>query len=250
MAKQATMMKLTGSIGNITFYQHKNGNFYAREKPRVQKERFLHAPEFEASRKASAEFGQASRISGIVRKALQPVLDGLEGFGHSKLTALFREVILSDGVNEPGQREFFKGDHGLYRGRELGKHALMHQMGGLPLFSSEGEGRYVHFDFGHLHRELRIPRPIGANLYAVQVHGIEILDNGNGGSRTEELALPPVDLGTAPAVFGIQTLDFGSAVPENTVRIAAVSLRFLYSAAEITIPYREVGGVCLLGRIL
>jgi hypothetical protein len=123
-------------------------------------------------------------------------------------------------------------------------------MGGLPLVSPEGEGRFVHFEFGHLHRELRIPRPTGANLYAIQVHGIEILDNGRGGSRTEGLALPYLDLGTAPAVFGIQTLDFGCAVPEQAVRIAAVSLRFLYSAAEITIPYREVGGVCLLGRIL
>jgi hypothetical protein len=249
MAKQETMIKLTGSVGNITFYQHKNGKFFARQKPHFPKEKFLTGPEFAESRKASAEFGQAARISGIVRKALHPVLQDIEGFGHSKLTALFRAVIQSDLSHEKGEREFAQGDASLYESQELGKHALKQQIGGLPILSSEADSRLVHLDFRHLYKKIHLPTQVAADLYGVQLFGIEILDNGNGGSRTVSVPLPHFSLETVPSVLGTQVLDFEAPAPQNAVRIAAVSLRFYTSIGGALLPYKDVGGVCLLGRV-
>jgi hypothetical protein len=65
----------------------------------------------------------------------------------------------------------------------------------------------------------------------------------------EQLALPHLELGTSPSVFGTQVLDFGTPMPENAVRMALVSLRFFNSMGGELLPYKDVGGVCLLGRV-
>ena len=59
MAKQKGIIKLTGKIGDLSFYKSKDG-YLAREKGGVDGERIKNDPAFARTRENGSEFGLAA----------------------------------------------------------------------------------------------------------------------------------------------------------------------------------------------
>jgi len=83
-------MKITGTIGGITFYKM-NNIYYARKKTSLDKARVLSDPAFDRSRKSSALFGQASNIAKQLYRRLSPKQKGHRVIG--TLTAKANKIL-------------------------------------------------------------------------------------------------------------------------------------------------------------
>jgi len=73
MAKQKGIIKLKGTIGDITFYKSKDG-YIAREKGGIDARRIATDPAFQRTRENGAEFGRAGKAGKTLRTALRPLL--------------------------------------------------------------------------------------------------------------------------------------------------------------------------------
>jgi hypothetical protein len=58
--KTKSIIKLEGTIGDITFFKSKDG-YIAREKSSISKERIQNDPAFQRTRENGAEFGRAGK---------------------------------------------------------------------------------------------------------------------------------------------------------------------------------------------
>ena len=69
MARQAHSLKITGTIGDVT-YLKLNGNYIARKKSSLNADRVASDPAFKNSRGASSEFGKVSQAGKFFRQSL------------------------------------------------------------------------------------------------------------------------------------------------------------------------------------
>ena len=69
MACQAGLIKITGTIGDITFYKLEE-EYYLRKKTSLNRKRFLKDPAFAGSRIRSAQFGVASSLASRFYRSL------------------------------------------------------------------------------------------------------------------------------------------------------------------------------------
>ncbi len=69
MAKQAGHIKITGTIGNLTYYEM-GGEYYARMKSSLTKKQFKTKKCFEGSRRSATRFGAGNKIASEVYNSL------------------------------------------------------------------------------------------------------------------------------------------------------------------------------------
>lgn len=116
MARQKGIVKLEGTIGDVSFYKTSDG-FLAREKGGVDKERIKNDPAFQRTRENGSEFGRAGRAGRVLRTAFRLLLqNAADKKVTSRLTKEMIKVIQSDPTNERGKRTVTDGDMGLLRG--------------------------------------------------------------------------------------------------------------------------------------
>lgn len=70
MAKQSGVIKITGTIGNITFYKM-NGEYYARSKSSLSGKRVKKDPNYERFRTYSGRMACASQTAGSIYRSLR-----------------------------------------------------------------------------------------------------------------------------------------------------------------------------------
>ncbi|MBL1408808.1 hypothetical protein [Sphingobacterium faecale] len=110
MARQSSIIKLKGTIGDITFYKSKDG-YLARQKGGIDKERFLNDPKFQRTRENAQEFGRAGKASKILCTAIRPVLNKTQDSRMiSRLVKKMMTVIKADAVSDRGQRNVLDGE--------------------------------------------------------------------------------------------------------------------------------------------
>lgn len=73
MAKQKGIIKLEGTIGDITFVKTKDG-YIAKEKTGLTGERIANDPAFQRTRENGAEFGRAGKAGKMLRTAFRSLL--------------------------------------------------------------------------------------------------------------------------------------------------------------------------------
>ena len=119
MAKQRSIIKLEGTIGDITFFKSRDG-YLAKEISRVPKHRILNDPRFARTRENMQEFTRASQAAKLLRSALR------EGIQYAKdnrmVSRLFKsmmEVIKLDASSPRGQRNVIDGEVKLLEGFEF-----------------------------------------------------------------------------------------------------------------------------------
>ncbi|MFD1162045.1 hypothetical protein [Hwangdonia seohaensis] len=119
MARQKGIIKLKGTIGDITFYKTQDGHL-AREKGGVDAQRIATDPAFQRTRENGSEFGRAGKAGKILRTALRPLLlNSADSRMVSRLTQSMVKVIQADTTSERGLRNVIDGEAELLFGFEF-----------------------------------------------------------------------------------------------------------------------------------
>lgn len=116
MAKQKGIIKLKGTIGDITFYKSKDG-YIAREKGGIDASRIATDPAFQRTRENGSEFGRAGKAGKVLRMALRSVLiNSADSKMVSRLTTQMLKVIQADLTSVRGMRNVIDGEAELLSG--------------------------------------------------------------------------------------------------------------------------------------
>lgn len=125
MARQSGIIKLKGTIGDITFYKSQDG-YLARQKGGVDKDRFLNDPKFQRTRENAQEFGRAGKASKTLCTAIRPVLNKTQDSRMiSRLVKLMMTVIKADQVSDRGKRNVLDGELILLQGFDFNGNARL-----------------------------------------------------------------------------------------------------------------------------
>jgi hypothetical protein len=116
MARQKGIIKLKGTIGDITFYKTQDGHL-AREKGGIDASRIKSDPAFQRTRENGSEFGRAGKAGKTLRTALRTLLiNSADGRMVSRLTQAMVKVIQADLTNDRGLRNVIDGEAELLTG--------------------------------------------------------------------------------------------------------------------------------------
>jgi len=119
MARQNGIFKITGTIGDITFYKSKDG-YLVREKGTLDARRIANDPAFQRTRENGQEFGRAGKAGKTFRAALRPLLTNVKATTiASRLTQIMMKVIQADAVSERGLRNVIDGEVAFLQGFEF-----------------------------------------------------------------------------------------------------------------------------------
>jgi hypothetical protein len=119
MARQKGIIKLKGTIGDITFYKTQDGHL-AREKGGIDASRIASDAAFQRTRENGSEFGRAGKAGKLLRTALRPLLiNSADGRMVSRLTQAMVKVIQADLVSDRGLRNVIDGEAELLFGFEF-----------------------------------------------------------------------------------------------------------------------------------
>ncbi len=119
MARQTGIIKLKGTIGDISFYKTSDGHL-AREKGGVDASRIANDPAFQRTRENGSEFGRAGKGGKVLRTAIRVLLQNAKDKRVvSRLTKDLVAIIKTDTTNERGQRTVQDGNLSLLEGFEF-----------------------------------------------------------------------------------------------------------------------------------
>ena len=119
MARQKGIIKLKGTIGDITFYKTQDGHL-AREKGGIEASRIANDPAFQRTRENGSEFGRAGKAGKLMRTAFRgALLKASDGRMVSRLTQRMIKVIQADSTSDRGLRNVIDGEAELLFGFEF-----------------------------------------------------------------------------------------------------------------------------------
>ncbi|HYG04708.1 MAG TPA: hypothetical protein VD927_19810 [Chryseosolibacter sp.] len=125
MARQKSILKFEGRIGDLSFFKSQDG-FQVRAKSGVSPERIRTDPRYARTRENAAEFGRAGASAKLLRTAVRSLLIS----AHDKtlvhrLTRDMIRVLKADVTNQRGERNVISGELGLLQGFEFNSGALL-----------------------------------------------------------------------------------------------------------------------------
>ncbi|EMS34321.1 hypothetical protein C943_03540 [Mariniradius saccharolyticus AK6] len=231
MAKVIGIPLFVGTVGNLTIYKTKDG-MLARQKGGPSRQQVKHSKQFENSRRASAEFGEASRYAGKLRRAVWPILYPMRSQSlNGRLTAKFRQVLLADPVHGKGERKVLSGNLGLLRDFEFGDdYHVTGQLRGLPKVSA---GDVVLLDFAGLGT---VKRVAGAQ-YVQVVAGLVALQEKTD-SWPEWHFSQPLPLDSPLSELDLREIPIPP-VPAETPLLLVLGTRYFQSLAQGSYPLTE-----------
>jgi hypothetical protein len=105
MAKQNSLVKIEGTIENLTFYKSANGHF-VRTKGGVSKNRIMNDPAFVRTRENGAEFSSIAGSGKLLRTALGSMLfTAKDNLLTSRLVKVLAQVKNMDSGSVRGERQ-------------------------------------------------------------------------------------------------------------------------------------------------
>lgn len=109
MAKQNSLIKIEGTIDNLTFYKSADGHF-VRSKGGVSKSRIMNDPAFVRTRENGAEFSSIASSGKLLRTALGSMLfKAKDPKLTSRLVKVLAQVKNMDGNSVRGERNVAEG---------------------------------------------------------------------------------------------------------------------------------------------
>lgn len=125
MAKQKGIIKLEGTIGDITFYKSQDG-FLAKGKGGIPADRIANDPNFARTRENGAKFGNAGKAGKTLRTALRGLLqNSKDNRMVGRLASKMVEVIQADATNPRGMRNVIDGETELLEGFDFNKNGKL-----------------------------------------------------------------------------------------------------------------------------
>ena len=230
MARQKGIIKLKGTIGDITFYKTKDGHL-AREKGGIDAKRMATDPAFQRTRENGSEFGRAGKAGKVLRVALRLLLlNASDNRVVSRLTQSMVKVIQADTLSDRGLRNVIDGEAELLTGFEFNINGKL----GTSLFA--GYSGTIDRVAGTLDVDIptfiptnMIAAPGGTTHFKIISGGAEIdFENEVSIVETNETAILPWDA-SATAAINLS----------NTVTANSIHPLFLALGVEF---YQEVNG--------
>ena len=119
MAKQKGVIKLVGTIDDLTFARTKDG-YTARQKTYITADHINSMPSFQRTRENMAEFGAAGKAGKVLRTAIRPLLlQARDGSAVGRLSSAMMKVLKADTTSARGFRNVIDGDQSLLQGFEF-----------------------------------------------------------------------------------------------------------------------------------
>ncbi len=104
MAKIKSLIKIEGTLDELTFYKTQDGNL-VRQKGGISAERIASDPAFARTRENGREFGNAASAGKLLRQAFrEPINVASDNRLTSRLTKVFRQLLTYDGASVRGDR--------------------------------------------------------------------------------------------------------------------------------------------------
>ncbi|GAK96656.1 hypothetical protein JCM19294_965 [Nonlabens tegetincola] len=215
MARQTGIIKLKGTLGDISFYKSSDGHL-ARTKGGVDANRIANDPAFQRTRENGSEFGRAGKGGKVIRNAIRVLLQNAKDKRVvSRLTKALVAVTKTDTTNARGARTIEDGDMSTLQGFEFNLNGKL----GATLFApyttaldrATGD---VELNLAPFAPSVRIAGPIGTTHFKI-VTGAAELDFANEASNFEsaETAILPYDSANTAAINLAVALPAGSALP-------------------------------------
>ncbi|MBT2619626.1 hypothetical protein [Chryseobacterium sp. ISL-6] len=118
MATYESLIKITGSVGDLVFYTL-NGKNIVRKKSGFNKNAFKKSPSYEKVRQNSSEFGHCSKVGKTIRQALDSFIKAAEDpLLYQSFAKLMTEIKDLDIVSGRGKRSV-KNGISLQEGKDL-----------------------------------------------------------------------------------------------------------------------------------
>ncbi|ASK29108.1 hypothetical protein CEY12_02855 [Chryseobacterium sp. T16E-39] len=118
MATYESLIKITGSVGDLVFYTL-NGKNVVRKKSGFNKTAFKKSPTYEKVRQNSSEFGHCSKVGKTIRLALDPYIKAAEDpLLYQSFAKLMTEIKDLDQISVRGKRNV-KNGISLEHGKEM-----------------------------------------------------------------------------------------------------------------------------------
>lgn len=126
MARQVGLLKLVGTLGDISFYKAVYG-YLARTKTGVDRKTVLNDPRFQRTRENALEFGRAAKSGKLLRVAIRPFLmHAKDSMTVQRLTQRMMKVLLqAETLNPRGMRTVANGDLALLNGFDFNINARL-----------------------------------------------------------------------------------------------------------------------------
>ncbi|OAB25307.1 hypothetical protein SAMN05444395_10962 [Flavobacterium fryxellicola] len=215
MARQKGIIKLKGTIGDITFYKTQDGHL-AREKGGIDASRIKSDPAFQRTRENGSEFGRAGKAGKILRTALRALLlNSADGRMVSRLTQLMVKVIQADTVSVRGLRNVIDGEAELLAGFEfnirgkLGTSLFAPYVGTIDRVSGD-----ISLDLAPFIPANLIAAPSGTTHFKIISAGAEIdFENETFVSTNSETAILPWDVALTEAISHVNPVTANSTKP-------------------------------------
>jgi hypothetical protein len=125
MAKQRGIIKIEGTLGDITFFKTEDG-YIVKEKTHISGKRIATDPAFQRTRENNAEFGRAGKASKVLRNAIRTVLQNAKDKKvTSRLTTEMLKVVKADAVNARGLRKVLDAETEMLQGFNFNRNSML-----------------------------------------------------------------------------------------------------------------------------
>jgi len=125
MARQKGAHRLTGTIGELTYYRSKNG-YIVREASSLSAQRLAIDPAFARTRENMSEFGRAGKSGKYIRTAFRSLIQNAKDSTLvGRLTKEIMQVIKTDSTSARGLRTVTEGDTRLLQGFDFNNDAKL-----------------------------------------------------------------------------------------------------------------------------
>ena len=125
MAKQKGIIKLEGTIGDLTFYKSQDG-YLAKGKGGIPAARIATDAAFQRTRENGSEFGRAGKAGKLLRNSVRALIQiASDRLLVSRLTTEMVKVIQEDATNPRGMRNVIDGEAELLEGFDFNINAKL-----------------------------------------------------------------------------------------------------------------------------
>ena len=215
MARQNGIIKLKGTIGDISFYKTGDGHL-AREKGGIDASRIANDPAFQRTRENGSEFGAAGKGGKVIRNAIRILLQNAKDKRVvSRLTTDLLKIVKTDAVNERGSRTIEKGDMNLLKGFEfningkLGSTLFVAYSNDFDRVSGDATVGITPFS-----PKIRIAAPSGTTHFKMVMGAAEVdFANETSVFESDESAVLPYDSADTAAIDLSASVTANSALP-------------------------------------
>lgn len=237
MAKQKGIIKIDGTIGDITFYKSQDG-YMARENAPVSGDRIATDPAFQRTRENNAEFGRAGKAGKVLRNAVRTLLQNAKDSRvAARLTADMMKVIKADATSTRGLRNVLDGELEMLQGFDFNVNAKLGTTIYAPYTNTiDRVAGTATVNIPSFNPAERIAAPAGSTHFNIVSMGAEVdFENETFITDTQESGVLPWDA-TATAVFNL-----ANAVTPNSTKplFLLLGIQFYQQVNGINYPLKN-----------